>query len=473
MRINFRKIEKKWQRKWESAKIFKASESGKKKKYYMLEMFPYPSAYGLHMGHVRNYALGDCIVRFKRMHGLNVLYPMGYDAFGLPAENAAIKNKVHPKKFTEKAIASIMNNQKALGLSYDWSRMVATCYPEYYKWNQWFFLKFLERGLAYKKEAPINWCPKCGTVLANEQVENGKCWRCSSEVEIKPLEQWFFKITAYSDELLNDIEKLDWPEKIKIMQRNWIGRSEGVEIFFKVDGSDLVLPAFTTRCDTIFSVTFVIIAPEHPIAKEIVKDSEYEEEFEKIKKVISKQSQIERTTPEGKDKIGCFLGKYAINPVNGEKIPIYVANFCLMDYGTGIVMADAHDKRDFEFARKYNIPLKFVISKDGKPTDAEKAEEASVDNGILFNSGKFSGMENMKALPIMADWIVENGWAKKTVNYKIRDWLISRQRYWGTPIPIVYCDKCGIVPVSEKELPIKLPEDVKEIRWQSLKSLLI
>tara|TARA_Y100000310_G_scaffold340847_1_gene438021 strand:- start:2994 stop:5687 length:2694 start_codon:yes stop_codon:yes gene_type:complete len=459
---NFKEISQKWQKRWENARIFEVRESSKSRKYYVLEMFPYPSGSGLHMGHVRNYAIGDALARYKRMQGFNLIYPMGYDAFGLPAENAAIEKGTDPRKWTENNMKIMEKQQRNLGLSYDWSRKIATCNEDYYKWNQWIFLKFLEKGLAYKKKSMVNWCPGCNTVLANEQVEQGKCWRCKSEVEQKELEQWFFKITEYAEELLNDIDTLEnWPEKVKVMQENWIGKSEGTDIFFKVENSDTILSTFTTRCDTIYSVTFVVLAPEHPLAKELVKGTKYEKEFNKISKEIQKQSIIERTTPEGKDKIGCFLGKYAINPVNNEKIPIYIANFALMEYGTGVVMADAHDQRDFEFAKKYNIPLKFVISEDGAAIDPNKASRAFLNDGILFDSGKFSGTHNREALPLMADWLEENKWGKKTVNFKLRDWLISRQRYWGTPIPVVYCDKCGTVPVPYDDLPVKLPENVK------------
>ena len=455
---DFNKIAKKWQKLWEDKEIFKVKQ-GPKKKFYVLEMYPYPSGSGLHMGHMRNYSIGDCYARFKRMNGFNVIYPMGYDAFGLPAENAAIKQGADPEEWTLKNIKLIKLQQKQMGLSYDWSRQIQSCDEDYYKWNQWIFLKFFEKGLVYKKKSNVNWCPKCTTVLANEQVHDGKCWRCSAEVEPKELEQWFFKITKYADELLKDIDKLkNWPERVKIMQKNWIGKSEGVDILFKLENSDVVLPTFTTRCDTIYSVTFIVIAPEHPLAKELVKGTKYEEEFNKVTKIIGKQSIIERTTPEGKDKIGCFLGKYAINPVNNEKIPVYIANFALMEYGSGIVMADAHDQRDFEFARKYKIPLKFVISSDGMPINAEKAMRAFLSDGVLFDSGEFSGTHNREALPLIANWLVKNKWAKKTTNYKLRDWLISRQRYWGTPIPIIYCDKCGTVPAK---LPVKLPKDVK------------
>ena len=458
MEEDFNKIEKKWQAAWEKKKAFKTSEKGRK--YYVLEMFPYPSASGLHMGHAFNYTIGDVFSRFKRMQGFSVLYPMGYDSLGLPAENAAIKAKTHPKKFTEKAIKNFIEQQKALGLSYDWDKLVITYEPEYMKFNQYFFLQFLKAGLVYRKKAPVNWCKKCQTVLANEQVHNGFCWRHKEqEVETKQLEQWFIKTTKYSEELLKDIEKLDWPERIKIMQKNWIGKSEGVDIYFKLENSNKLLPTFTTRCDTTFSVTFLAIAPENPIIDELVKGTKYEKGAEKFIKKVAKEK-IEDRTNEEKEKEGFFIGKYAINPLNNEKIPIYIANFAVM-YGSGIVMCDAHDKRDFRFAKKYKIPLKFVISKDGKKVDANKAEQAYTDNGILFDSKNFSGMNNMEALPKMADWIQKQKYGKKTINYKLKDWLVSRQRYWGTPIPIVYCEKCGIVPIPEKDLPIKLPEKVE------------
>lgn len=453
---DFREIASKWQKRWSEAGVFESHESSTKPKYYVLEMFPYPSG-KLHMGHVRNYSIGDAIARFRRMQGFNVLYPMGFDAFGLPAENAAIQGGADPAQWTYSRIEDMKSQQRALGFSYDWRREVTTCSDDYYRWNQWIFLKFIEKGLAYRKKAPVNWCPECSTVLANEQVKDGFCWRCKSKVEQRDLEQWFLKITAYADELLEAIPSLsEWPESVRIMQSNWIGKSEGVEVFFKLADGGIKLSTFTTRCDTIYSVTFIVIAPEHPLVMELVKGTEYEKETKEVIKKIQEQSEIERTTPEGKDKIGCFLGKYVINPVTGEKIPIYVANFALM-YGTGIVMADAHDQRDFEFARKYNIPLKFVISSDGQPINSEKAQSAFLDDGILFNSGEFSGIHNRDALPKMADWLEKKGWGKKTTCYKIRDWLISRQRYWGTPIPVVYCGKCGVVPVPEEELPVKLP----------------
>ena len=460
MDYNFKKIEKKWQKKWEEKKIFEISEKSKKKKYYILEMYPYPSSSGLHMGHAFNYIIGDIRARFKRMQGFNVLHPMGYDSFGLPAENAAIEEKSHPKKFTDKAIKNYIKQQKILGLSYDWTRKLESHDINYYKWNQWIFLQMYKKGLAYRKKSPVNFCKKCDTVLANEQVHNGRCWRHEdTEVEIKNLEQWFLKITEYAEELLEDIEKLDWPERIKIMQRNWIGKSEGVDIYFKLEGSNKVLPTFTTRCDTVYSVTFLAIAPENPLIDELIKATDYESPVKEFIKKTLKQK-VEDRINEEKEKEGIFTGRYAINPFSKEKIPIYVANFALM-YGSGIVMCDAHDKRDFAFAKKYKIPLKFVISKDGKEVDANKSKEAYLDDGVLFNSGKFNGMGNRKALSQIAKWIEAEKFGKRVVNYKLRDWLVSRQRYWGTPIPVLYDEKGNVTLVDEKDLPVRLPDKVK------------
>ncbi len=459
--MDFRKIEQKWQKKWEKAKIFEVKESPKKKKFYNLEMYPYPSG-KLHMGHVRNYVIGDAYARFKRMMGFNVLYPMGYDAFGLPAENAAIKSKINPKEWTIKSIEAMKKQQKLLGLSYDWTRGIASFDINYYKWNQWIFLKFLEKGLAYKKKASVNWCPSCNTVLANEQVEGGRCWRCHSLVELKELEQWFFKITAYADQLLEDLKKLEnWPEPVKVMQENWIGKSEGVEIFFDVAGMNIRISTFTTRPDTIFSVTFLALAPEHPLVEKLTKGTKYYKEVKEFVASAIRESAIDRLNEE-KEKKGVFIGKYAINPASKEKIPIWVANFAVMEYGTGAVMCDAHDKRDFKFAKKYGIPLKIVIRPADKPDfSIEQMTEAHTRDGIMINSGQFNGLANTEALPKIADWLVSNGNAQKIINYKIRDWLISRQRYWGTPIPIIYCKYCGVVPVPYKNLPVKLPADVK------------
>jgi leucyl-tRNA synthetase len=461
---DFRKIEGKWQERWEKAGIFRVTEDPKKKKFYVLEMYPYPSAAGLHMGHIRNYAMGDAYARFRRMQGFNVLYPMGYDAFGLPAENAAIKKGVHPKKYTEDAIAGIRKNQKSLGLSYDWSREIATCYPEYYKWNQWFFLQMLKKGMAYKKESPVNWCPKCVTVLANEQVEGGKCWRCGSEVVEKLIEQWFFRITKYADELLEDIDKKlqGWPEKIKTMQRNWIGKSEGVNIKFKVKESGDNIETFTTRHDTMYGMTFIVIAPEHPKVLEWTKGTKYEKSVLDFIAKVKKLSQIERTTAEKKEKRGVFLGKHAIHPLTGQEIPIYAADFVIMGFGTGIVQAvPAHDQRDFDFAKEHKLPIIVSIQPEGEKLDGKTMQKAYEGYGTLVNSGKFTGLQSDEAMEAIADKLEKTGAGKRSVAYKIRDWGISRQRYWGTPIPVVYCGKCGMVPVPEGDLPVTLPENVR------------
>lgn len=453
--IDFFSIEQRWQDAWEARQVFQVKEDKKKKKYYVLEMFPYPSASYLHMGHVRNYTIGDAIARYKRMQGFNVLYPMGYDSFGLPAENAAKKEGVHPKAYTEKAIAQIMAYQKKLGLSYDWSRCIATHTPEYYKWNQWFFIKFFEHGLTYKKQAPVNWCPSCKTVLANEEVIDGKCWRCDTQVEIKQLEQWFFKTTDYAEELLKDIDKLEWSDKVKAIQRNWIGKSKGIMINFKVDGKDW--PIFTTRPDTIYGVTFMAISLQHPKLLEMVKDTKYEKEIQKF----IKKSQEHKDDAEWLDKEGVFTGKFAVNPVNNEQVPIYAANFVIADYATGMVMAvPAHDQRDFEFAKKFKIPIKIVIKPEDHDLNPEKMTRAFTDPGILINSKEFDGTKSTIAIEKISDFLEKQGKGKRTFLYKLRDWLISRQRYWGTPIPIIICEKCGLVAVPESKLPVLLPEDV-------------
>ncbi len=460
---DFNKIAKKWQKKWEDSNIFAVDDDIKKKKYYTLEMFPYPSGH-LHMGHVRNYSIGDCYARFKRMNGFNVLYPMGYDAFGLPAENAAIKAKADPAKWTRKNIEGIKAQQKILGLSYDWSREIATCNPEYYKWNQWIFLKFLEKGLAYRKEGIINWCNGCNTVLANEQVEDGKCWRCKSVVEQKPLEQWYLDIKKYADELLEELDSMKgWPERVKIMQRNWIGKSHGTEIFFKVKDMDFNVSTFTTRIDTVFGITYLVFAPEHPTVLKLIDGTEYEKPVKKFINETLNRSIIDRTA-EGKEKNGIFIGRHGINPITGEEFPIWVADYALVEYGTGAVMAvPAHDQRDFEFAKKYNLPIKVVINPESYDLNSEKMSRAYCEDGVMMNSGDFNGMKNKEAIEDISEYLEKNGWGKRTVNYKLRDWLISRQRYWGTPIPVIYCDKCGTVPVSEKDLPVLLPTDVKFI----------
>ncbi len=470
-----RAIVPKWQARWAAKGIFKARDKSKKPKFYNLEMFPYPSGYGLHMGHVRNYSIGDTIARYKRMQGHNVLYPMGFDAFGLPAENAAIKNKIHPKEYTDKAIASLTGSLKRLGLSYDWSRTIATCTPDYYKWNQYFFLKFFEKGLAYKKKAPINWCPSCDTVLANEQVVDGKCWRCDSKVEIRDLEQWFFKITQYADELLKDLDHLHWPERIKAMQRNWIGKSTGTLIEFTIKDSEKKLPVFTTRPDTLMGVTFVTMAPEHPLVHELVHGTKYEKPVKEFTNKVVLEEKFSRAA-EDKEKEGLFIGRYVTHPITGKDVPIYIANFVLMDYGTGAVMAvPAHDTRDYAFAKKYDIPIVAVIKpkdKSRESADSRELENARrrsssepqlpyVDDGVLFNAGQFNGLPSQQAKHEITRALEKKGCGKETTNYKLRDWLVSRQRYWGTPIPIIYCPTCGTVPVPEKDLPVKLPEKAK------------
>lgn len=458
---NHKEIHEKWQKKWEEQKCFEAKEDYGKPKYYCLEMFPYPSGY-LHMGHVRNYSIGDCFARYKRMNGFNVLYPMGYDAFGLPAENAAIKEQANPALWTENKIQGIKEQQKLMGLSYDWDRELATCRPDYYKWNQWIFLQMFQKGLAYKKEGIVNWCPECNTVLANEQVESGKCWRCKSVVEQKPLNQWYLKIKDYAQELLDDIDKLEeWPNRVKVMQKNWIGRSEGTIIDFEVEGKNTTISTFTTRVDTAFGITFIVFSAEHPLLKELVKGNSQEKEVLDFIDETSKRSIIDRTA-EGKEKRGVFTGLYAINPFDNSKIPIWVTDYCLYEYGTGIVMGvPTHDERDFEFAKKYGIEKKLVISSKEFEINVEDMKEAYHDDGVLVNSGEFNGLENRDAIPLMQKWLEENKKGRKTINFRLRDWLISRQRYWGTPIPIVYCDDCGVVSAKEEDLPIKLPEDVK------------
>ena len=457
--INFQEIEKKWQKKWEESKIFEVKEDKKKKKFYVLDMFPYPSGAGLHMGHAFVFSLGDIYARFKRMQGFNVLYPVGYDSLGLPAENAAIKAGTHPEDYTSKSIANFMNQQKKMGWSYDWTRMVKTSDPNFYKWDQWIFLKMLEKGIAYRKKAPVNWCSKCQSVLANEQVVDGKCWRHEdNDVEMKQLEQWFLKITDYAEELISGLDKVNWPERAKTMQRNWIGKSYGSEINFEVElpsGKKENWPIFTTRADTLFGVTFLVVSAQHSRLFDLVsKDNK--KEVEAFLKKIKTVSQKSIKDSQELDKEGVFTGSYATNPITGEEIPIWAGNFVVSDYGSGMVMAvPGHDQRDFEFARKYKIEIKQVI--DGPITE----KKAFTSQGKLINSGEFSGLESKEAIEKIVAFLEKKKLAKKTFNYRLKDWLISRQRYWGTPIPVVYCDKCGIVPVPEKELPIKLPKEVK------------
>lgn len=460
MSYNAAAIEKKWQEVWENSNAFR-TEQNEKPKYYALEMFPYPSG-NLHMGHVRNYSIGDVVARFKRMNGYNVLHPMGWDSFGLPAENAAIKNGIPPKDWTWSNIDNMRRQLKSLGISYDWDREVATCHPDYYKWTQWMFLQLYNHGLAYKKKSYVNWCPSCQTVLANEQVVGGKCERCKAEVGKKDLEQWFFRITDYADRLLSDIDKLEgWPEKVKTMQANWIGKSTGAQVSFQLDGSDEKLTVFTTRPDTLYGVSFMVIAPEHPMVPELIAGSETEGDCQAFVQKMLHVKEMDRASSE-MEKEGVFTGRYAINPLNGKKVPLYLANYVLMDYGTGVVMAvPAHDQRDFDFARKYNLPIDVVITPDGSPIDGSTLEAAFEAEGIMINSGKFDGMSNKEAMPKIIAYLEEQNIGERKVNFRLRDWLISRQRYWGAPIPIVYCDDCGEVPVPENELPVMLPEDVQ------------
>ena len=459
MRYLPQEIESKWQEKWASSKIFEVTEDPSRQKYYCLEMYPYPSS-AIHMGHLRNYSIGDSIARFKRMCGFNVLYPMGYDAFGLPAENAAIAHNIHPEKWTWDNINAIVIQQKRLGLSYDWSRQIQSIDAEYYMWNQWFFLKLFERGLAYKEESYVNWCPKCTTVLANEQVLNGRCWRCKSNVEQKFLQQWYLKIREYADELLQELDDLEWSENVKNMQKNWIGRSEGSIINFQIKETGEIIPIFTTRPDTLFGVTFFVFAPEHPLVESWVNGTEYEKPFRKFLQEVLQEDRFKRTATDT-EKRGMFIGKYAINPINGSEVPVYVGNFVVYEYGAGAVMAvPAHDQRDFEFAKEFDIPVVVVIQPPASELDQENMVKAYEGDGIMVNSGRFDGLESRKAMKEITKHLEKINAGCETVNYKLRDWLISRQRYWGTPIPILYCESCGIVPVPYEDLPVKLPTDV-------------
>ena len=459
---DFKDIEEKWQKAWEDQACFRTSETRDGRKYYVLEMFPYPSG-RIHMGHVRNYSIGDVVARYKRMQGFDVFHPMGWDAFGLPAENAAIKNNTHPAKWTYENIAYMRSQLKRLGYSYDWEREIATCHPKYYRFEQEFFLKFLEKGLAYRKKAPVNWCPSCHTVLANEQVEEGLCWRCDSEVQQKELSQWFLRITDYAEELLSALDTLTdgWPERVLTMQRNWIGKSVGAEISFKVKDLDENITVFTTRPDTLFGATFMSLAPEHPLVEKLIPGTGQEAEVRSFVERISKMDRIVRTA-EDLEKEGVFTGRYCVNPVTGREMPVYVANFVLMGYGTGAVMAvPAHDQRDFEFATKYELPMQIVIMPREGNLELSSMTEAYTEPGVMANSGKFDGMDSEAAKQAIIDHLAEAGLGKPTVNYRLRDWNISRQRYWGAPIPVIYCDACGIVPVPVQDLPVELPLDVK------------
>ena len=454
-------IEKKWQEKWQKDDVYKTEIDRTQPEYYVLEMFPYPSG-NLHMGHVRNYSIGDVIARFKKMQGCNVLHPMGFDAFGMPAENAAIKHGVKPADWTYSNIENMKRQQMSMGLSYDWSREAVTCRPEYYRWTQWLFELFYKKGLAYKKEASVNWCDTCGTVLANEQVIDGKCWRCDSEVHKKDLSQWFLKITDYADELLADLDKLKgWPERVKTMQENWIGRSEGLEFDIDVPALGEKIAVYTTRADTAYGVTFVALAAEHPLMEKILADNPKAEELRAFADKVKAQSELERTSGES-EKEGMFTGLYAVNPFNGRKVELWVTNYVLAEYGTGAVMGvPSEDQRDWMFAKKYDLPIIVTLRPKDRELKLEEMTEAYTDkDGILVNSAEFDGMEMHEALVAIVEKAVKEGFGRRKVNYRLRDWLISRQRYWGAPIPVIYCDKCGEQLVPEEELPVKLPEDV-------------
>lgn len=460
-KYDFGAIEAKWQQRWEDAEDFRVTETSPLPKYYLLEMFPYPSG-RIHMGHVRNYSLGDVVARYKRMRGYNVLHPMGWDAFGLPAENAAIANQVHPAQWTADNIEYMRAQLKRMGFSYDWSREFATCDVQYYRWEQVFFLEMFERGLAYKKKSAVNWCETCDTVLANEQVVDGCCWRCDQEVVMRELAQWFFRITTYAEELLQGCDELaGWPDKVLAMQRNWIGKSTGAEIEFPLVDHEGVLTVFTTRQDTVFGATFVSLAAEHPLALEL---SDHTPQKAATYEFVSRVKGISHDRRGGEDleKEGVFTGAYCLNPFTQERIPVYVANFVLMEYGTGAVMAvPAHDQRDFEFARKYQLPIRPVIHPPGKRLVAEAMTQAYTEPGEMVDSGVFSGMDSRTGREQVAAFLEDQGWGRGTVRYRLRDWGISRQRYWGAPIPIIYCDACGIVPVPKADLPVRLPTNVE------------
>ncbi len=453
-------VEEKWQKHWEEKQTFCVEEDSQQKKYYVLEMFPYPSG-RIHMGHVRNYTIGDVVARYKKMKGFNVLHPMGWDAFGMPAENAAIQSNTHPSDWTYRNIEIMKTQLKRLGFSYDWSREFATCDPDYYKWEQKIFLKMLDKGLVYKKTSFVNWCSSCQTVLANEQVENGLCWRCRKEAEQKELDQWFFRITNYAEQLLSALDQLTgWPERVIAMQRNWIGKSHGTEIEFTLEDSEDKITVFTTRPDTLFGATFMSLAPENPLVKELAgKTGRYDQISSFVDKVLLQDKTVR--TAKDIEKEGMFTGSYCINPLTGYRMPVYVANFVLMEYGTGAVMAvPAHDQRDFEFAKKYGLDIKVVIQPEGESLSPDNLTEAYQNEGTLVNSGDFNGMKNTEAMDKITSKLSEKQVGRKAVNYRLKDWGISRQRYWGNPIPVVYCQSCGMVKVPEEKLPVVLPRQI-------------
>ena len=461
----FTEIEKKWQRHWEQAGIFGTRLDPDRRKYYCLCMFPYPSGL-LHMGHMRNYIIGDVVARWHVMKGEQVLNPMGFDAFGMPAEQAAIKNHEHPATWTYNCIARMREQFYKLGISFDWEREVVTSRPDYYRWDQWFFLQMLKRDLAYKKKAPVNWCPNCEVVLADEEIADGKCWRCGNPAERKDLEQWFYRITAYADRLLDDLELLtEWPDRVRAMQREWIGRSEGVEFSMKLAagpaqsaGESEIIRVFTTRIDTVYGVTYVLLAPEHPLVEKLIAGRPEEAAAREYIGNAARKSELERISEEKRE--GVFTGAYAVNPVNGEKVPVWIADYVLVQYGTGAIMAvPAHDQRDFEFAKDNNLPIRVVIQPAGQTLDSVTMTEAYIEPGVQVNSGRFDGLPSEAAKQQIAEWMEQEGIGERRVNYRLRDWLISRQRYWGAPIPIIYCAKCGTVPVPEKDLPVVLPEE--------------
>ena len=462
MEYNHQKIETKWQKYWGKKKIFKADDKSKKPKFYCLDMFPYPSAYGIHVGHLKGYTFSDVISKKKMMEGYNVMHPMGWDAFGLPAENFAIKTGVHPAESTKKAIENMKRQLAVSGFGYDWDREVCSYEPEYYKWTQWMFSKMYEAGLAYKKEAAVNFCPSCKTVLANEQVINGKCERCDSQVEKKKLNQWFFKITDFVERLLSDLDDINWPEKIKAMQRNWIGKSKGTNIFFNIVDSENKIKVFTTRVDTLFGCTYVVLAPEHPILDELSDKIINKEEIDKYVQEAKSKTEIERLA-EDKEKTGVELkGVKAINPVNNKEVPVFVGDYVLLDYGTGAIMAvPAHDQRDYVFAKEHNLPIIEVIKPESGESNVDK--KAFEEDGVLINSDQFDNLKSEEARIKITEYLQKENNGEGVINYKLRDWLISRQRYWGAPIPIVYCEKCGEVLVPEKDLPVRLP-DIKDFK---------